>query len=203
MDSTQKRLLHDLKSGLVTPPIAYFTDHQLAGIGSRGNEWIGLEGNFFLSFAITKKELPADLPVQSLSIYVSFLLKMVLQRQGSKVWIKWPNDFYIDQKKCGGCVTNMIGDVFVCGIGLNIQQSPEGFGVLDIEVDPEEVLGDYFLLLKEKPSWKEIFSKFRIEFQKSRTHCTHIGSRRVSLRDARLAEDGALIIAEERVYSVR
>ncbi len=203
IDSTQKRLIEDLKSRRVQAPIAYFSTHQTAGVGSRGNSWIGEEGNFFLSFAITKRQLPSDLHLQSLSIYVSYLLKMVLAQRGSKVWIKWPNDFFIEDRKCGGCVTNVVGESFVCGIGLNTKRAPEGFGRVDIAVDERELLEAYFKLLEAKLSWKEIFSNFRVEFHKSRHLYVHIKGERVLLKDAQLAEDGALIIGEERVYSLR
>ena len=50
----------------------------------------------FFSFAIKIDELPTDLKLESASIYFAYLLKETLYELGSCVWLKWPNDFYID-----------------------------------------------------------------------------------------------------------
>lgn len=56
-------------------------------------------GNLFFSFVLKRNDLPSDLQIQSASIYFSYILKEVLALEGSKIWLKWPNDFYIDNKK--------------------------------------------------------------------------------------------------------
>ncbi|BCD67774.1 biotin--[acetyl-CoA-carboxylase] ligase [Nitratiruptor sp. YY09-18] len=201
IDSTQKQLIKDIKCGKAKPPIAYFTNNQTGGVGSRNNQWIGLQGNFFLSFAI--QDLPKDLPNTSIAIYLSYILKIVLKNHGSNVWIKWPNDFYIESKKIGGCVTNKVENFYICGIGLNTKIAPANFGKLDIEIDDKKVLAEYFGLLEKKISWKEIFSKYQLEFYKSKKFFTHVGEKKISLSHARLAEDGALVINNERIYSLR
>ncbi|BCD60049.1 MULTISPECIES: biotin--[acetyl-CoA-carboxylase] ligase [unclassified Nitratiruptor] len=203
IDSTQKALLEDLKNRKVFPPIAYFTTLQTQGVGSRGNEWIGEEGNFFLSFALESSQLPKDLPLQSIAIYFMYQLKMVLEQKGSHTWLKWPNDLYLEKKKCGGCITNKVGDIIVCGIGINTKKAPEGFAILDIEIEETSFLRDYFALIEQKISWKQIFSKYKLEFHKSKSYRTHIEDKEILLENAELAEDGALIINGERVYSYR
>ena len=201
IDSTQKRLIADIKVGRVQAPVAYFTNHQTSGVGSRDNHWIGKRGNFFLSFAY--KDFPADLPRASIAIYGAYLLKEVLASYGSQVWIKWPNDFYLNKRKIGGCITNKIRDIYICGIGLNTRYAPRGFGKLDIEVDDMKLLKDYFDLLAQGITWKEIFRKYVIEFQRSKEFHVHIGQRVLSLRDATLAEDGAILCEGERIYTLR
>ena len=203
LESTQKRLVEDIKEAKVQPPIAYCTTQQIAGIGSRGNSWIGQSGNLFFSFALPMKELPKDLPLQSAALYFMFLLKECLAKRGSKVWLKWPNDLYIDQKKCGGCVTHKVGNTLICGIGINTHKAPKNFGVLDIRLDHQELLEEYFGLLASKIEWKQIFSKYKIEFHKSKEFATHIGDRVIELAQASLAEDGALIVKGERIYTPR
>jgi len=203
IDSTQKRLVEGIKRGEVTPPVAYLTYRQTGGIGSRGNSWIGREGNLFFSFALGREALPPDLPFQSASIYFSFLLKEKLAERGSSIWLKWPNDFYIGEKKVGGCITQLVGETLVCGIGLNIREAPQGFGKVDVEVDPENLLESYFEELWKRRRWKEIFSKYKIEFEKSREFRVHSGGREISLKEASLAEDGGIVINGERIYSLR
>ncbi|MRI83624.1 MAG: biotin--[acetyl-CoA-carboxylase] ligase [Nitratiruptor sp.] len=202
IDSTQRRLVEGLQKGEVTPPIAYATRDQYAGVGSRGNSWIGARGNLFFSFAIDRGSLVQDLPLASSSIYFGFLFKESLAQAGSKVWLKWPNDLFLE-RKVGGCITQLVGSSLVCGIGLNLLHAPANFDPLDISIEAEELLERYFSLIESKPSWKEVFSKFRVEFAKSRPHMVHHKGTLFDLRDAQLAEDGAIIIGGERIYSLR
>jgi len=199
LNSTQKKLIADLKAGVVKAPIIYATKNQQVGIGSRGNVWIGLEGNLFFSLAWSLEKLPQDLKLQSASIYFAYLLKEKINKD---VWIKWPNDFYIGDKKCGGVITSVVGETLVCGIGLNTIAAPKGFEALG-DIDEEKLLLEWSEALYAKPKWKDIFSKFQIEFQKSRLYKTHVWGREISLLDVELADDGALIIGDERVYSLR
>ena len=205
IESTHLYLINAIKERDLSAPIAIVADTQSAGIGSRNNEWRGLEGNLFLSFCIDRKSLPSDLPVSSMSIYFAFVLKEFLSSLGSKVWIKWPNDFYIDEKKIGGVITKLMGENIICSIGLNLKNSPENFGKLDIRINKFYLLSNYFLKLKNSFFWKEIFIKYQVEFSKSRS-CSYYDSalkRRVSLEDAVLVEDGSIMIENRRVYSLR
>ena len=203
VDSTQTYLKELLKTKKELAPVAVYTSHQTNGLGSRDNTWQGLEGNFFLSFAIDKKELPSDLQLESASIYFSFLLEEVLKEEGSKVWIKWPNDFYVDTFKIGGMITNLVEGTLVCGVGINLVQSPKGFANLDIEVDPRLILEKYFKNIKNKVLWKQVFSKYKLEFYKNKKFSTHKNNLKISLAGAILQEDGSVIINGERIHSLR
>ena len=204
VNSTQLYLKNRIKDKTLTPSILVFTKKQTSGIGSRGNSWIGEEGNLFLSFAIYKKDLPLDLKIESASIYFSYLLKEVLEEKGSKVWIKWPNDFYIDDKKIGGMITTVIRDIIICGVGINIVSAPKDFLKLDIDVNLEEVIEEFVKKIQNFVSWKQVFSKYSVEFYKNKSFFTHIDNQhKVPLSKAKLADDGSIIINGERIYSLR
>ena len=53
---------------------------------------------------------------------------------------------------------------FYCGVGLNLVDSPDGFEKLDIEVDKEKLLSAYFTNIEKKLLWKQVFSKYKLEF---------------------------------------
>ena len=199
ISSTQKELIKALKEGKVTPPIAYFSTYQTQGVGSRGNSWIGQKGNFFLSVALSKKELPNDLPLASSSLYFTFLFRECLREP--KVWLKWPNDLYLGSKKVGGALTNLVGEILVYGVGLNVVSAPQGFE--RVEVSTDKLLECFLKRIEQKPSWKQVFSKYKIEFDKHRSFYTNINGKKVAIDNAELAEDGALILNGERVYSLR
>ncbi|WP_345970961.1 biotin--[acetyl-CoA-carboxylase] ligase [Sulfurimonas sp. HSL1-6] len=203
VDSTQRYLIDQLKKGEVVPPLAVVADVQDAGRGSRGNSWTGLEGNLFFSFAVERSILPADLKLESSSIYFAFLLKMVLEDAGSEVWLKWPNDFYIGEQKIGGTITTLRQNSLVCGIGLNLKNAPEGFAALDIEISRKKLLDDYFSRVEGFPKWKEIFRLYALEFDKSRRFQTHNNHHKFSLENAVLCDDGSVMCDGQRIYSQR
>jgi len=203
VDSTQKYLKKKLLHKDLISPIAVTSDMQTNGIGSRDNLWESFEKNLFLSFAIKVNELPKDLQLESASIYFAYILKETLQALGSKVWMKWPNDFYIDDKKIGGMITNIVEDNLLCGVGLNTLSAPEEFSKLDLEIDKHMLLKQYFINIEKKVLWKQVFSKYRLEFCKSKKYFTHISGKKVSLREAKLNADGSLEFNGDRVYSLR
>jgi len=203
VDSTQsylKQLLHLKK---VEAPYAVVAEEQTAGLGSRNNSWHGYKGNLFLSFAIPIKELPSDLKLESASIYFAYILQEVLYSLGSEVWLKWPNDFYILDQKIGGMITNIVGENLVCGVGLNLLFAPEGFRTLDIKVSADRLLQLYFTKIEKKVLWKQVFSKYKLEFYRNQNYFTHENNLRISLAKAELLDDGSIEVNGKRMYSLR
>lgn len=203
IDSTQKYLKKLLSDDNVSLPIAVVSKKQTNGIGSRDNSWDGLDGNLFLSFAIAIKEMPQDLKLESASIYFSYILKETLEKLGSDVWLKWPNDFYIDNKKIGGMITNVVQNNIICGVGLNLINSPENFAKLDIKISIGKLLDKYFETIEKNYSWKQIFSKYKLEFHKNKYFYSHDESSKISLKDASLQNDGSIVVNGKRIYSLR
>lgn len=203
ISSTQTALCDLVRSGDINNDLCIVAKSQTQGIGSRLNEWESKAGNLYFSFCMQKNHLPSDLPVVSASIYFAFILKEILAGFGSKIWLKWPNDFYLNDKKIGGVMTNKLGDFFVCGMGINLVNSPKFAAVLDIKIEIYELLEKFFKILEKKLTWKQIFSKFLIEFQKSKEFITHNGGKTTPLKEAVLCEDGSILINGERIYSLR
>ena len=203
LPSTQKYLLEQLESGKLHAPVAVIALEQDSGIGSRDNTWSGGEGNFFASVAISLNELPSDLPLPSASIYFSFIMKETLKELGENVWLKWPNDFYFEEEKVGGTITKKMKNILVCGIGINLKNSQNGYTSLQSGISPENLLNKYLESLLEFPKWKQVFSEYQIEFELSRRFSVHAENVRKSLADAVLCEDGSLIIGGRKVYSSR
>ena len=203
LPSTQTYLIEAIESKLLQAPVAVQTLEQSAGIGSRDNEWTGGEGNFFASIALKVEDLPKDLPLSSSSIYFSFIMKKILLEFGENVWLKWPNDFYVNDKKVGGTITKKINDTLVCGIGINLKKSQNGYAGLQSDISPQNLFEKYILVLERFPSWKHIFSEYEVEFELSRRFSVHIENYQQSLVDASLQSDGSLIIMGKKVFSLR
>ena len=201
--STQRYLIESLRAGELQAPIAVITEEQYDGVGSRENSWEGERGNFFASVAVKISDLPEDLPLSSASIYFSFIMKKILLDYNDKVWLKWPNDLYLEANKIGGTITQKTGDILVCGIGINLKKTQSGYDALQSDVSPVTLLQKYLEALEEFPKWKQVFSEYQVEFEYSRSFSVHIENRKKSLSDARLCEDGSLMIEGKRVYSLR
>jgi len=203
LDSTQHYLIKALQDGRLNAPIVVIAKEQTAGVGSRNNHWEGGEGNLFFSFAINLEDLPSDLPLSSASIYFSYIMKELLSDYCEDIWLKWPNDLYQKSSKVGGTITKKMDNILVCGMGVNLQKNSNGFKALNLNVEPILLLKEYLKRLKNYPSWKQIFSLYRIEFERNKGFSTHVDGELKSLENAILSEDGSLIIENKRVYSIR
>ncbi len=203
LPSTHKYLVELLKKKEIDTPVLIGADFQTDGIGSRGNSWIGEKGNLFFSFCVKEKHLPKDLNLASTSIYFAWIMKEVLSEKGSKTWLKWPNDFYIDDKKIGGVITTKVDSFIVSSMGMNLVRAPLEFGVLDIDTSPKELVDEFLKFLEKNFSWKQVFSKYKLEFERNKNYSFHVGGKIKSIADAKLCEDGSLELEKERVYSLR
>jgi len=203
LPSTQKHLIEALNKGHLQAPIAVISSEQSEGVGSRDNSWSGGEGNFFASIALDLGMLPEDLPLGSASIYFSFIMKQTLESLGENIWLKWPNDFYLNDDKVGGTITKKVNNTLVCGIGINLKKSQNGYRALQCDISAQKLLKNYLLALEKFPKWKEIFREYEIEFELSRNFSVHIENDKKSLLDATLCEDGSVIIEGKRVFSLR
>ncbi|MEF3191495.1 MAG: biotin--[acetyl-CoA-carboxylase] ligase [Campylobacterales bacterium] len=203
LESTQLYLIEALKQKRLKAPVAVVARRQYGGIGSRGSRWIGHEGNLHLSLALPVDVLPSDLPLASVAIYAAMGVKEILARYHANCWVKWPNDIYQDDKKVGGIIINLFDNTIVAGIGLNLAYAPENFDRVDIPVSIELLVDSLVTWWGERHSWKEIFSSFSVEFEKSRRFSVHCDGGIHLLKDASLNEDGSLTISGKRVTSGR
>lgn len=203
LPSTQVWLSERIRTGELKAPIAVVAKRQSAGIGSRGNRWEGVKEALMFSVALKVESLPSGMPLVSASLFFGFLLKQILARRGSKVWLKWPNDLYLDEKKIGGIITAKIGESVVAGVGLNLRNSDDSYGSLEPEVPREGLLEEYLSEVAKPQEWKPIFSNYKLEFSLHSDLVFHHGGERVSAREATLCEDGAILFRGEKIYSAR
>ncbi|MEB2791497.1 biotin--[acetyl-CoA-carboxylase] ligase [Campylobacter upsaliensis] len=201
--STQLFLCEQIRKDEIKQNTAIYALEQTSGVGSRDNAWISSRGNLHLSFCVREEDLPSDLPLASVSIYFAYLLKDLLAQKGSQIWLKWSNDLYLGDKKVGGVMSHKIGEFVVCGMGLNLKFAPQNATFCDIEIEIKELVEEFIKVLEKKFLWKQIFSKYVLEFEKSKKFSVHYEGRLYALRDALLYEDGSILLANKRVYSLR
>lgn len=135
IDSTNSWCLQQSRSG-ETLPFACFAEEQTSGRGRREKRWyMSAYSNIAMSLA-----WPFDLskqPLHLLSLSIALAIVETLENLGIKhVWIKWPNDVYVQGKKIAGILIetqpvkggrayeNVIDGkhaAVVIGIGLNYE----------------------------------------------------------------------------------
>ena len=100
-------------------------ENQTAGRGRRGKTWVSPFGaNIYMSLVWDFDQGAESL--QGLSLAVGVGVRRALADLGLQdVQLKWPNDIYIEGKKLGGILLEMIGDpngrcTVIIGIGLNV-----------------------------------------------------------------------------------
>ena len=204
LPSTQRYLIEAIRNKEMRAPAAVRCAYQSDGVGSRERGWEAQRGNLFASFAFERAQLPSDLPLVSASIYFMMLMKKTLQRVcNDALWVKWPNDLYLDEKKVGGCITTMVSQTLVCGIGVNLKQTENFAGLRKCRADANILFNIYIETLETMPSWKLLFREYEIEFEQSRAFSVHTPNGRVALKDAILQSDGSIIIDGKRIVSER
>lgn len=199
LDSTQKELKRRIKSKQNIVDLCIVAETQNCGLGSRGTKWENEVESLMFSFVYSG--LPEDLPLQSAAIFFGCVLKETLRNLGSKVWLKWPNDLYIEDKKIGGILVGIVEKQIVCGIGINLKA--ENFGSLDIRIGKKALLQAYFQDLKKFKSWKQIFRNYKLEFHKSFPFFFHLEDEVVSLKNAVLLDDGSIEVGGRKIYNIR
>ncbi len=169
LTSTQTYLIKLLRDRKLNREIVVVALEQSSGVGSRNNQWVSNRGGLYFSFAKKSGSLPPDLPLVSSSIYFGWLMIKILREFNSKVWLKWPNDIYLEQNKVGGVITNSLKNFVVVGIGLNLKKNGE-FKNIDIEIDSKTILNKYIENLDKKIAWKKIYPEIKDEFEKNRNY---------------------------------
>lgn len=123
IDSTNAELMRAADSGATVA--ACFAEHQSAGRGRRGRNWVSPFGaNLYFSLSWPFEQLPPDFAALSLAMGVG--ARRALQALGvGEVGLKWPNDIYLQGRKLGGILLEMRGEPpgacrLVAGIGINV-----------------------------------------------------------------------------------
>jgi BirA family biotin operon repressor/biotin-[acetyl-CoA-carboxylase] ligase len=111
------------------------TDHQLKGRGRFDRNWFSPQGKGIYCSIYLKPEL-SPFEISKITSIICASIIEVLHSYDIDAKVKWPNDIYLNNKKIGGILTEMKGDMdrinyLIIGFGLNINQESYEF--------PEEI----------------------------------------------------------------
>ncbi len=116
--------------------IAWFAEHQTAGKGRRGRQWVSSFGNNLYMTLSWKFELPMA-ALSGLSLAAGCVLAEVLTANGLMGHgLKWPNDVLVDDRKLAGILVEAIGEAdgpatAIIGLGVNLKLLPEQTELID------------------------------------------------------------------------
>jgi BirA family transcriptional regulator, biotin operon repressor / biotin---[acetyl-CoA-carboxylase] ligase len=137
--------------------------NQTAGRGRLGKKWLSSEGRSLLCSIIVRPQISVqDIPKITLAAGIGVVLALETVTR-VKVQVKWPNDIFIDEKKCAGilCETSSLhkenGMFVIIGIGVNINQK-----VIDFPVEIREQATSLFLVTGVQ---HEVFEVFKVVYQ--------------------------------------
>lgn len=128
-DSTNSLMVSMSQTNMLDEGTIIITDNQTKGRGQAGNTW-DVEPGVNLTFSVLLKPLFLEPSNQFfLNIAVGLALcHAISDSNHNKVWLKWPNDVIVDDKKiCGILIENQVqGQMLsqsVVGIGINVNQT--------------------------------------------------------------------------------
>jgi BirA family biotin operon repressor/biotin-[acetyl-CoA-carboxylase] ligase len=100
------------------------TNHQTAGRGRYGREWVAPAGTGLLcSIALHP---PAQLDAPELTLVGAIAAAEAVEgATGLSAQIKWPNDVMLNRRKVGGVLGELKDGVVTLGIGINVNQTRE------------------------------------------------------------------------------
>jgi len=134
VDSTNSYCMREVAS--LASGTFVVADSQTAGRGRLGRAWHSPPGcNLYVSIILKppfQRLNPAVLPqTASLAAY-----NTVRDYGVQDVWIKWPNDVYVGDRKLAGVLTESrvvagVVEAVVTGIGINLNMSPAELAVID------------------------------------------------------------------------
>ena len=106
-------------------------EQQTAGRGRQGRNWVSPPGNLYASTIVRLR--PTDPPAPTLALVASVALQESVcwylpdaMRDGTALWLKWPNDLMLQGAKLSGILLERAEDAVVIGFGVNLARHPAG-----------------------------------------------------------------------------
>jgi len=104
-------------------------DQQTRGRGAHGRAWVSPPGSdLYLSIVARPDVEPSTTALVTLATGLGVRDAVAAWLPGRRVQVKWPNDIWIEQRKCAGILveTRMLGakiQAAIIGVGLNVNRT--------------------------------------------------------------------------------
>ena len=130
VDSTNNYAMAKLHAGVIEAGSCFQAVEQTAGRGQRGRKWEGVKGEN-ITMSVCLRPVHAEFPFLMSAAMALGCYDFIKESGPENVFIKWPNDVYIgDRKAAGILIENSYHgnswDWAVVGTGVNINQQEFG-----------------------------------------------------------------------------
>ncbi|MFN4197362.1 MAG: biotin--[acetyl-CoA-carboxylase] ligase [Caldimicrobium sp.] len=128
--------------------------------------WLANRGGLWCVLTLYDELLPENYSL--LSIYIGLALIRTVRSLGlSEVYLKWINDIHYKGKKLGGVLIQRYKDWFLCGFGLNVNNTlPSWLPAINIKTLLKKEVSLNFLL-EELIVWLNYYYKILWEYEKN------------------------------------
>lgn len=99
-------------------------DHQTAGRGRRGASWVCEPGDGLLFSMVVRPTFPQTMWSRIALASGIGITEALNHKWAAEAQVKWPNDIYIQNRKCAGILTEAREDFVIVGIGINVMSAP-------------------------------------------------------------------------------
>lgn len=103
-------------------------DQQTRGRGAHGREWLSPPGtDIYFSVVVRPTVEPSSSAMVTLAVGLGVREAVAARVPGRAVTVKWPNDIWIDRRKCAGVLveSRTVGtsiDSLIIGVGVNVNR---------------------------------------------------------------------------------
>jgi BirA family transcriptional regulator, biotin operon repressor / biotin---[acetyl-CoA-carboxylase] ligase len=119
LDSTNRYLLDEARRG-APEGLVVVADHQTAGRGRRGREWVAPPGASLL-VSVLLRPSPAPEHSQLVSMACGVAMVDAVERVAHFTpALKWPNDLVVGDRKLAGILAEADGAAVIVGVGVNV-----------------------------------------------------------------------------------
>lgn len=181
--------------------------NQTSGRGRRGNTWSSSEGMALFSFLL-KSEKKMDIKDYTKIPLITGIatLSALKKIEENDYKFKWTNDIYLNSKKLSGILVEKVGDDFIIGIGINVNNKiPKDLAEIAISLNGEYDIDKIIFTVVEEFSkyyekfisgkWLEILNEINEHnFLKGKEIKVKIGEASYYGKALNIAEDGRLEI---------
>ena len=127
VDSTNNFLIKLNKTKRFSETIVVTADYQTNGKGRRGKSWESKYGKNLLVSILINHDLNIEDQFKFSALISLSLRELISFYLDEEVFVKWPNDIIVDNRKIAGCIIeNIVVEqkikTSVIGIGININQ---------------------------------------------------------------------------------
>jgi len=139
-----ERSQNNVPSGFVC-----FAEHQTAGKGRRGRQWVSPYGSNIYVSILWRFQQGGIAGTAGLSLAIGIaVIRALKQHNINDVGLKWPNDIYSQGKKLGGILIEVSGEAdgpcaAVIGLGLNLfLPETQAQGITQAWTDLTKIIGE-------------------------------------------------------------